>query len=244
MIDLRAVVSGNTVELTWAAPARSGSGRIARYEYRHAAGSTVPSGTGWRSAAARRFPGAYVDGLENGRRHAFEVRAVNVWERKGAAVRLTATPRAEAAQTLPTAPRGLRAAGSLYSGMALGLVTLNWEAPSNLGNSHLVRYEYRYAARGESLSSAAWNHGPASERTTIVRNLAVGTSYTFQLRAVTRGGRGGLCGRRGLHAALHAVEPERVHARRGGGGGEPHHRRAPLGDTGFRQGLAGGGGHS
>ena len=190
VIDLRAVVSGNTVELTWAAPARSGSGRIARYEYRHAAGSTVPSGTGWRSAAARRFPGAYVDGLENGRRHAFEVRAVNVWERKGAAVRLTATPRAEAAQTLPTAPRGLRAAGSLYSGMALGLVTLNWEAPSNLGNSLLVRYEYRYAARGESLSSAAWNHGPISERTTIVRNLAVGTSYTFQLRAVTGAGAG------------------------------------------------------
>ena len=110
VIDLRAVVSSNTVELTWAAPARSGSGKIARYEVRHAPGSTVPSGTGWRSAQLRRFPGAYVDGLENGRRHAFEVRAVNVWERKGAAVRLTATPRAEAVQTLPTAPRGLRAA--------------------------------------------------------------------------------------------------------------------------------------
>ena len=54
VIDLRAVVSSNTVELTWAAPARSGSGRIDRYEYRHAPGSTVPSGTGWRSAAARR----------------------------------------------------------------------------------------------------------------------------------------------------------------------------------------------
>ena len=190
VIDLRAVVSGNTVELTWAAPARSGSGRIARYEYRHAPGSTVPSGTGWRSAAARRFSGAYVDGLENGRRHAFEVRAVNAHGYKGAAATLTATPRAQAAQTLPTAPRGLRAAGSLYSGMALGRVTLNWEAPSNLGNSLLVRYEYRYAARGESLSSAAWNHGPISERTTIVRNLAVGTSYTFQLRAVTGAGAG------------------------------------------------------
>ena len=189
VIDLRAVVSSNTVELTWAAPARSGSGRIARYEVRHAAGSTVPSGTGWRSAELRRFPGAYVDGLENGRRHAFEVRAVNVWERKGAAVRLTATPRAEAVQTLPTAPRGLRAAGSLYSGMALGLVKLSWEAPSNLGNTHLVRYEYRYAARGAALSSARWNHGPISERTTV-RNLAAGTSYTFQLRAVTLAGAG------------------------------------------------------
>ena len=189
VIDLRAVVSGNTVELTWAAPARSGSGRIARYEYRHAAGSTVPSGTGWRSAAARRFPGAYVDGLENGRRHAFEVRAVNVYGRKGPAVRLTATPRAEAAQTRPSAPRGLRGNGSLYSGMALGLVTLNWEAPAELGNSHLVRYEYRYAARGESLSAAEWYHGSARS-TQAVRNLAAGTSYTFQLRAVTLAGAG------------------------------------------------------
>ena len=65
--------------------------------------------------------------------------------------------------------------------MKLGI----WEAPSNLGNSHLIRYEYRYAARGESLSSAAWNHGPASERTLTVRNLVAGTTYTFQLRAVT-----------------------------------------------------------
>ena len=199
VIDLRAVVSGNTVELTWAAPARSGSGKIARYEVRHAPGSTVPSGTGWRSAELRRFPGAYVDGLENGRRHAFEVRAVNVYERKGPAATLTATPRAQAAQTLPTAPRGLRAEGSLYVVMAgkfsssvteRAQVKFSWEAPSNLGNTHLVRYEYRYAARGESLSSAAWNHGPASERTLTVRNLDAGTSYTFQLRAVTGAGAG------------------------------------------------------
>ena len=198
VIDLRAVVSSNTVELTWAAPARSGSGKIARYEYRHAAGSTVPSGTGWRSAELRRFPGAYVEGLQNGLRHAFEVRAVNVWERKGPAVRLTATPRAQAAQALPTAPRGLRGNGSLYvEGTRLSSsvteraqVKLSWEAPSNLGNSLLVRYEYRYAARGESLSSADWNHGPASERTLTVRNLVAGTTYTFQLRAVTDVGAG------------------------------------------------------
>ena len=189
VVDLRAVVSSNTVELTWAAPERSGRGRIARYEYRHAAGSTVPSGTAWRSAEARRFPGAYVDGLENGRRHVFEVRAVNAGAIEGG-VRLAATPRAQAAQTLPTAPRGLRAKGSLYSGMALGLVKLSWEAPSDLGNTHLIRYEYRYAARGASLSSARWIHGPVLERTTTVRNLTVGTSYVFELRAVTQVGAG------------------------------------------------------
>ena len=44
-------------------------------------------------------------------------------------------------------------------------------------------------ARGAALSSARWNHGPISERTTV-RNLAAGTSYTFQLRAVTLAGAG------------------------------------------------------
>ena len=98
----------------------------------------------------------------------------------GAAARTSATP---------SAPRELRAAGSLYSGMALGLVKLSWEAPSDLGNAALIRYEYRYAARAAALSSARWNHGPISERTTV-RNLAAATSYTFQLRAVTLAGAG------------------------------------------------------
>ena len=108
----------------------------------------------------------------------------------GPALQLAATPRAQAAQTRPSAPRGLRAEGSLYGGMGLGLVKLSWEAPSDLGNTHLVRYEYRYAARGASLSTAAWIHGPAIERTKTVRNLAVGTSYVFELRAVTGAGAG------------------------------------------------------
>ena len=73
--------------------------------------------------------------------------------------------------------------------MALGLVKLSWEAPADLGNAALIRYEYRYAPRAAALSSARWNHGPISERTTV-RNLAVGTSYTFQLRAVTLAGAG------------------------------------------------------
>ena len=199
VIDLRAVVSSYTVELTWAAPARSGSSRIARYEYRYAAGSTVPSGTGWRSAEARRFPSAYVSGLENGRRYAFEVRAVNQDGFEGPVAVLTAMPRADVVQTLPSAPRGLRAEGSLYvrdeyndlgRSLEFGQVRLSWQAPADLGNAALIRYEYRYAASGDSLSSARWNHGPISEHTTTVRNLAVGTSYTFQLRAVTRVGAG------------------------------------------------------
>ena len=206
VIDLRAVVrpatrwtldvggAGCAPAAAWIASTTTSTG--------YAAGS-VPCqrATSWRfggrAAAIRGLhpdrPGWRTDGS-----YAFEVRAVNKHGYKGPVATLTATPRAQAAQTLPTSPRGLRGEGSLYVVMAgeyhssvteRAQVKFSWEAPSNLGNSHLIRYEYRYAARGESLSSAAWNHGPASERTTV-RNLAAGTSYTFQLRAVTLAGAG------------------------------------------------------
>ena len=73
--------------------------------------------------------------------------------------------------------------------LEFGQVRLSWQAPSSLGNAALIRYEYRYAARGESLSSADWYHG--SERSTqTVRNLAPGTAYSFEVRAVTGAGAG------------------------------------------------------
>ena len=66
---------------------------------------------------------------------------------------------------------------------------LSWDAPADLGNAALVRYEYRYAARGESLSAAEWYHGSARS-TRTVRNLAPGTAYSFEVRAVTGAGAG------------------------------------------------------
>ena len=87
-------------------------------------------------------------------------------------MRLTATPRAEAAQTLPSAPRELQAEAELYhkNDTEMARVMLSWKAPADLGNTHLVRYEYRYAASGAALSLARWNHGPISEMdsTTLV----------------------------------------------------------------------------
>ena len=192
VLELRALLGDGAVTLTWGAPARSGGSRIDRYEYRHAAGSTVPASASWHRMEASRYPFVGISGLENGQGYTFEVRAVNLHGFTGPAAVLAATPRAGVAQTLPTAPRGLRAEGSLYErGVSeFAQVTLSWQTPSDLGNALLVRYEYRYAAGGGSMSSARWNHGPISERTTTVRNLAVGASYTFQLRAVTGTGAG------------------------------------------------------
>ncbi len=196
VIELRALPGDAAVTLMWGAPLRSGSSGIDRYEYRHAVGSSVPADATWDTVEAERYPSVRISGLENGRDYTFEVRAVNGGGFKGLAAELAATPGAAAAGTLPTAPRGLRAEGSLYQhGVSeLGQVKLSWQAPADLGNAQLIRYEYRYAADGGSLSAAAWIHsGDVAEavegrveRTQTERNLALDTAYRFEVRAVTQ----------------------------------------------------------
>ena len=73
------------VTLTWSAPEREGGADITHYQYRHAAGSTVPASTSWTSVADGGDAGddtadersVAVSGLVAGTRYAFEVRAVN-----------------------------------------------------------------------------------------------------------------------------------------------------------------------
>ena len=199
VLELRAQTGDGAVTLEWGPPVHPGSsGSIDYYEYRYAAGNSVPGSTSWSSVDEGRYPFAQITGLENRRRYAFEVRAVNDHGFKGAAATLTATPRAPVVQTLPSAPRRLSAAGSLYqrNGSELAQVELRWEAPSDLGNTTLVRYEYRYAAGGDSLSSWVTSGDSAevtadrTERVETVRNLELGTTYRFEVRAVTMAGAG------------------------------------------------------
>ena len=197
VLELRAQTGDGTVTLEWGPPLRTGSHKsIDYYEYRYAEGSSVP--TSWATVDEGRYPFAQITGLENGRRYAFEVRAVNKHGFKGAVAKLTATPRAPVVQTLPSAPRRLSAAGSLYQRNVseLAQVELRWEAPADLGNTTLVRYEYRYAAGGDSLSSWVTSGDSAevtagrTERVETVRNLEPGTAYRFEVRAVTMAGAG------------------------------------------------------
>ena len=86
---------------TWQAPAEDGGSALLRYEYRYAAGASVPADTVWTSAGTALS--VAVNGLDNGTPYAFEVRAVN-GVGNSPAVATTATP-----ATVPDAPQNLAA---------------------------------------------------------------------------------------------------------------------------------------
>ena len=73
--DLTATQGVGRVRLAWAAPESDGGAAIIRYEYRHEAGTSVPSGTTWNSAGTAQS--VTVTGLMGGTEYTFEVRAVN-----------------------------------------------------------------------------------------------------------------------------------------------------------------------
>ena len=73
--SLTATAGDEEVALVWSAPADNGGAPITGYEYRHAAGGSVPEDTPWESAGLTLE--ATVTGLTNGRQYAFEVRARN-----------------------------------------------------------------------------------------------------------------------------------------------------------------------
>ena len=90
--DFTATAGHAEVTLTWTAPESDGGSAITRYQYRHAAGSTVPTGTSWTTVADGSDDGnsaadetsVTVTSLTNGTQYAFEVRAVNSRRRRRA----------------------------------------------------------------------------------------------------------------------------------------------------------------
>ena len=80
--------SGAHAVLLWSAPENDGGAAITTYEYRYAAGDTVPPTTSWTDLEGGLW--AIVRGLTTGTQYAFEVRA---WNSAGAGSAATATAR-------------------------------------------------------------------------------------------------------------------------------------------------------
>ena len=174
---LTAESGDRSVTLTWGTPADDGGSAIVRYQVRHqetgggySAWATVSGGAGATSTT--------VSGLVNGTSYEFQVRAMN-----GISPGQAATASATLAESVPGAPSGLTATGGD------GSVALNWSAPGD-GGSQILRYEYRYAASGETWSDWATVSGGGSARSITITGLTNGTLYGFQVRAVNSIGEG------------------------------------------------------
>ncbi len=172
--NLSAAGGNERVTLSWEAPANDGGSSITGYQVRYRVAGTENYGS-WRSVTGT---STTVTGLDNGTSYQFQVRAVNG---------TSPGPPAETTETLansaPGAPPGLTATGGDES------VTLNWSAPED-GGSQIIRYEYRYAATGQTFSDWETVSGGGNATSVSVDNLTNGTEYGFQVRAVNQIGEG------------------------------------------------------
>ena len=173
--SLTATAGDAQAVLAWSAPAHDATAPIDGYEYRYAAGDTVPEDTPWQSAGLD-LERTIAD-LANGQLYAFEVRAVNSVG-SGAPASALATPLG-----VPLAPESLTAtAGDAQAVLA-------WSAPAHEGGSPVIGYEYRYAA-GETVSEdTPWQDAGAA-LTVTVEELENEVRYVFEIRAVNRAGPG------------------------------------------------------
>ena len=95
--SLTAEAGDGRVRLVWTAPAGVDF-QTAHYQYRYAAGASVPVETGWTGTNSTEYLTLPLSGLANGTTHAFEVRAVRGSE-VGAAATVSATPLAAVCST-------------------------------------------------------------------------------------------------------------------------------------------------
>ena len=134
---LSATGGDQSVTLSWSTPASDGGSTIVRYQYRY-----QQSGSGfteWANVPGGASATSYtVSDLENGTSYTFAVRAVN-----GVGGGESATDSATLAESAPGAPARLTATGGDES------VTLTWNEPAD-GGSQILRYQYRYAASGDT----------------------------------------------------------------------------------------------
>ena len=94
--SLRAEAGDGRVRLVWTGPA--GTSQPVGYQYRYAAGTSVPEETDWTGTNSTEYLTLPLSGLANGTTHAFEVRAVRGSE-VGAAATVSATPLAAVCST-------------------------------------------------------------------------------------------------------------------------------------------------
>ena len=185
--------------LGWSPPSDDGGLPITKYQHRWRAEGESDWNPGQGQDGWADVPGGAsarshrVENLVNGERYTFEVRAVNEVDDgvSASATVFLGGPTPPGFSFLPGAPQNLLAeAGD-------GNAALKWSPPAEKGDTAITRYQHRWIAEGESdwrpgQEQDGWADVPggASAASHVVKNLAGGRQYTFEVRAVNGAGGG------------------------------------------------------
>ncbi len=172
---LTATVTSNTaVTLSWTAPTNIGGSAIASYTIQQ----SIDAGTTWTASTPSTSTGTTVTvtGLTNDTPYSFRVNATNTQGTGAASDVVIATPTASAQQsTAPGAPT------NLLTTVGDGTVSLSWTAPTNTGNSAIIRYNIEQSTDGTTWTAST--PATATGLTQTVTGLTNGQEYQFRVSA-------------------------------------------------------------
>ena len=180
---LTATPGDRQVTLGWEASSL-GASVITHYEYQYSTTSSSFGSTWTRVSGDGSARQVTVSNLTGGTNYFFRVRAVNA---QGAG--MPSTEIEAIAYDGPTPEPG--APGNLRAIPGDRQVTLNWEAPSRIGNSAITSYEYQYKTTSGTFDNT-WTDVPNWESALeiTISNLTGATNYFFRVRAVNAQGKG------------------------------------------------------
>ena len=216
------------IELSWTAPASSGSGAITGY--RIEVSRTGKSGD-WLPLETNHRGTTYTHGrLSPGTTRYYRVAAIN---RAGTGA-WSETVRATTDVTVPGAPTGLRAMPSGVGGS--DEILLTWTAPTDDGGQAITGYRIEVSSTGVGDSWIIHLASTGSTATTYVhRNLEPGTTRYYRVAALNSRGTGAFSNvARGATNAARPPQPENVRARATGPNGIILNWDPPESDGGAR----------
>jgi titin len=181
-------VGSGQVKLTWNAPSSNGSPITDYLIQRSVNGTTwTPINDGLSATT-----GFTVSDLANGTRYSIRVAAVNAVGTGSWSATVAATPAWTA-----TAPSALTATVAPAIGVDSGQVKLTWNAPASTGGAAITDYEVQRSADGITWTSI--DDGRPAATSSIVGDLANGTTYSFRVAAMNSVGTGPWSTRGGSH---------------------------------------------
>lgn len=174
---VKATPLDKAVKVTWAAPSSSGTSRINAYAVQRRNSTSAPWVTvKYTGASARAWT---EEGLVNGARFYYRVRARNGSGWGTASAQVSAVPR-----TLPGAP--IKPEADSYNG-AMGVY---WLAPTSTGGVPIDRYQIQWSIDGGTWTGSATSPTPATKGLPRLVPLTPGTRYWLRIRAHNAAGYG------------------------------------------------------